>query len=59
MNFKEPKVEFVSIEANDIVTNTSCNLTTSSQQGSGETCRGCDAEMNNCTDFMNNNPVKK
>lgn len=57
MIFKEPKAEFVAIETNDILTVASCNLTTTSQQGSGETCRGCDAEMNNCSDFMNNNPV--
>jgi len=55
MAMDKPRVEFVKIDMADIVSAVSCNLSTSSTQGSGEDCIGCDAAMNNCTSMMMNN----
>lgn len=51
MLFQEPTAEFVDIEINDIIT-FSCNETTSSTSPSGEDCLNCDANMNNCSDYL-------
>lgn len=48
MVFEEPKLEVVQLDTKDIFTAVSCNLETTSQQGSGEDCVNCDANQNNC-----------